>query len=367
MRIQQLMSVLLLGVVPCVALAKPAEPKPFKASVIHAPVHRALAGKALKIKALVQGDWTLGPVVLRYRMVGEPAFKAVPFERTGKHWFAKVPAREVRGAGLAYAIESTGPDGVVHRHFASTEVPHVIQVHGQSEEDRRARRLAAYDGHRSRLALRGEAFAYGAVLHAPGVDGGPSETDRFSDQYWRTELEYTYRTLGDQLHDFRFGVGVLRGAWPEVNDVAISEADAPGINYGFGELNFELLYWLSVGGRLVLGASDQGFVAGLGGVVRLGPMGGTHLAVKVEGIGDVGTRTDLRLHWDTVPNMPMALGIELTDWPASDDSGDAANLSYDVGYEFGTQWTLMARVGSAKRTASLNGGWQAGLGLLYDF
>lgn len=335
-------------------------------TVLHTPVLTAAAGEAMVIRAEVVGDWRLAELVVRYRPAGNE-WQSVPLERSREgDWRASIPAVAVRAAGLDYSIESRDHLGVVRRHFASIEAPHPVRVEGMSEADTEVEQLARYRGHRARLRVDGSLVAYGTVQHetASPTGGAVAETDRFSDHYWRAEAEFVYRPL-TILHDFRFGVGVMRAAWPAVDGEAIREAEEPGVNYGFGEINFELHRWFSVGGRLILGASDQGFTAGVGGIGRIGDMAGTHFAAMVEVIGDVGQRTDLRFHWDTVPRVPMALGIEFTDWPSEHSS--AANLSFDLGVEVDAQWTVTARVGTANRAGSLTGGWQGGLGVLCDF
>lgn len=124
---------------------------------------------------------------------------------------------------------------------------------------------------------------------------------------------------------------------------------------------------MGLAGRILLGVSAEGFVAGGGAVARVGDIAGTHLAVSVDALQDAGTRTDLRFHWTTVPRFPMALGMELTDWPADGASGDAANLSYDLGWDATDALTLRARIGVANRSDSFDGGYTGGLNVAYGF
>lgn len=191
------------------------------------------------------------------------------------------------------------------------------------------------------------------------------ESDRYSDRFWRTDAEFTYRPL-NLIHDFRLGFHVLRGEWSEVDGEAASDGRSPGMYYAHGEVNFELHRWFSLGVRPIIGVNAEGFVLGGGGVARIGDMTGTHLSLSGDSIGDVGYLADLRFHWATVPRFPMALGVEFTNWPASDESGDAANLSYDVGWEMTDNFTLALRLGTVQRDDSLNSGWQGRLALHYD-
>lgn len=349
-----------------------AEPAPdalrTEPTVLHRPALSARAGKVLKLGAEVVGDWRLSAVEVHYRPAGAPGgYTVVPFARsTEGGWQARIPSEAVRSQGLEYFVASTGTDGAARQHFASAEDPHPVRVIGEAPADTMADQLARYDGHRSRLTLVGELHAYGPYERTDRGLPEPDRVESLSDHYWRAEATYIYRPL-EVLHDFRFGVGLMRAEWPEVDGAAIEAGETPGINYAFGEINFELHRWFSLGGRLVLGASSEGFVAGFGAIARVGDIAGTHLASTVETIGDVGTRTDLRFHWTTIPRVPMALGIEFTDWPSDQSATDAANLSLDVGYELDDRWTITGRIGSAKRSSSLSTGVQAALGLHRDF
>ncbi len=332
-------------------------------TVLHTPISSAPAGRPLTLKARVVGDWQLAKLTVHYRAEREtPAadeWRAAAIERSRDgDWQGRIPADAVDAVGLAYYIESEAVDGTVRRHFAGPEAPHPVRVRGRSPADVQRDQLARYAGARSRVRIDGWLVAYGAQ------PAGEGRTDRFSDRLWQAEAEYTFRPL-TWLHDMRFGFGLMRGEWPAMDDAAVRDDDTPGLNYGYGEVNIELHRWFSVGGRLILGASGLGFTAGIGGVARIGDISGTHFEARLSTIGDIGSSTELRFRWDTVPRLPMALGIEFTDWPAGD--ADAANLVYDVGFEVVEGWTVNARVGSTGRSNSLDGGFQAGLGLMADF
>ena len=117
-----------------------------------------------------------------------------------------------------------------------------------------------------------------------------------------------------------------------------------------------------VAARLVLGANSRGFTVGLGGIARIGDIAGTFLSAELETIGGVGSRTDLRFTWRTIPRTTMALGIEFTDWPIpeSGDAPEGANLYYDARYALGAN-EIGVRLGNAKRALSLGGGFQLGI------
>lgn len=327
--------------------------------VLHRPVASVWAGLPVVIEAVVQADWQVTEMAVHYREQGLEDWRSVPVQRarTGD-WRAEIPGRDVNAAGLEYYIASRGVDGVERDHFATRAAPHPVRVSGDSPSDVQHDQLARYGGARSRVRVDGWMVAYGSV------EQGRETTDRFSDRLWQAEAEYIFRPL-NLLHDMRFGFGLMRAEWPAVDDAPVSDADTPGLNYGYGEVNFELHRWFSAGGRLVLGASGLGFTAGVGAVARVGDMSGTHFEARWTTIGDIGAETALTFRWDTVPRFPMSLGIEFTDWPAGD--ADAANLIYEAGFELDARWTVNARVGSAGRSNSLDGGFQGGLGLMADF
>ncbi|MCA9539895.1 MAG: hypothetical protein KC620_13450 [Myxococcales bacterium] len=359
------------------AVAEPAAPNAatITPQVLHSPLLSVRAEKDAVITADVTGDWRLEALLLRVRATGGTDYTDLPMVRTRDGTFAaQVPPALVRARGFEYTLASRGTDGVARDHFASADRPHPVRVQGEGEADREAEQLLRYDGKRARFSAQANFLAYGARPERQRVynadteqfDGREVRSDRYSDQYWRAEAAFTWRVLS-WLHDFRFGVGLMRAAWPEFDGTPLREDETPGINYGFGEVNVELHRWFTLGGRLILGASAEGFAAGGAGIARIGDLTATHLAIEYEYMGDVGARTDLRFHWTTVPRFPMALGVEFTDWPSSSESATAANLSYDIAYVFADGWRVGARIGTAQRSSSYNLGVQGGLNVAFDY
>jgi hypothetical protein len=334
----------------------------------HVPVHSARAGEPLVIKGLVFAGWRLKRLYVKvYRPDGQT--REVDLVRSRKKGLlAVIPGEWVERGGFSYSIASEGTDGVHRDHFASAKSPHVVAMVGYSQAMTGQRQLARFKGHRSQFSVSGNFTAYGSRYADPENLGGDfPKTTTGSDNLWIAKMEYLYRPLR-LLHDFRFGIGVMRGSWPKIGETPIHEDEGPGVNYGYGELNFELHRWFSVGGRLILGANAIGFTVGLAGVARIGDIAGTFLSAELETIGGVGSRTDMRFTWRTVPNMPMALGIEFTDWPTpvSGYAPEGANLYYDCAYELGAA-KVGLRLGNAKRALSLGGGYQGGLNFSLGF
>lgn len=279
---------------------------------------------------------------------------------------AVVPAAMVQPPGLSYRIAGQpADDAQPHAHFASAERPWRVQIEGESEALAITRKLERHDGHRSRFELRGDVSLFGSRLIDAGSDA-PRETDTFSDLYGSGVLSYTYRTLG-WLYAFRFGVGVMRGRRATVDGVtAEASAPEPGFNWGYGEVDFELHRNFSWAGRVILGASERGFAAGLGTLMRIGPLFATHFEVGVDWTSDLGVNTWMGLNWDTVPRVPMGLKVEYTTWPDADGPA-GVRLLYNATWRM-TQWLEAgASIGYATRLDALEGGLVTGLNTAMEF
>jgi hypothetical protein len=334
---------------------------------LHVPPISAQAGKPLVLKGVLVGHWRVERIFAEVHR-GDGSKLEVNFVRAReKGVIATIPGEWVERGGFGYTVRSIDKNNVTRDHFASPENLHSVSMVGFSKAASEQRQLKRFNNQRSRFTLRGNYTAYGRRFQDPDSLGGDfPKTDAGSDNLWLSQLEYLYRPL-NFLHDFRFGIGVMRGAWPKVDGAPIHAEDAPGVNYGYGEINLEFHRWFSAGGRLILGANAIGFTMGAAGIARIGDLAGTHASAEIETIGNVGSRTDLRFTWTTVPKIPMALGIEFTNWPlpsAGAYAPEAANLYYDIAYELGAA-TVGLRLGNSKRVQSLDGGYQGGLSLSY--
>ena len=334
-------------------------------TVAHAPPLSTPAGRPLVLTVVAHGDWHLETMAVRARSAsGE--WRDYPLRRLkADELEATLPAELVEAPGVSYLIASTDRDGRRHDHFASEADPHTVNVLGAGDEAVVQHRLAAWNGQRTRIAVRSELLSFGARQMDDPVTGSPVATDGGTDRFWTLEGELTYRPLRT-IYDFRFGFGVMRGTVPEIDQTPTVSGADPGLNYGFGEINLQLYRYFQAGGRLILGASAQGFVAGPGVVFRVGDPEGTHLATRWETVADIGRRFDLRFHWTTLAHFPMALGVEFTDWP-SDQGPSASVLSYELAWRSDEGLQVGARVGAANRSESLRTGFTAGLAVSRDF
>jgi hypothetical protein len=344
---------------PAAAAAESQEPVLFHTTpAALKPGHRAV------LRATIKRDHKLARIWMGVRAIGGEEYQEIEFLRAEDTGFSAVlPRKIVQPPGLEYYIASKGRDGVSRLHFASAESPAALLVTGDTTETVTARRLAGHGGNRSSFQVRGEATLYGRRLDGPETR---VPTDRFSDALYLTEAEYHYRFL-TTLHDIRFGVGLLRAQHPTVDGAPVVAGDDPGLNYGWSEANFALHDNFSFGARLILGASEEGFAAGVGGVMRIGPMAETHLEVGGELLQDVGNRGWLAFKWTTVPKVPMGFSIEVTERPDGSLSPPGSRLIFDAGVEIADGFLVTGRIGHAARTEALEGGFVGGVGAVYEF
>ena len=342
------------------APAAPAEPV-----VSHMPINQTRADRPLNIDVEVQNEGLLADLSLIVR-AADGSTHVMPFERTAPAAFrVTIPASLTGGRTLGYAIVSTDRKGVERRHFASLDALHLVDLYGLGESARMRIQLARYDAKRNQIKAVAEYVSFGAYRSRDAAGFNEITVDEGSDAWQHYTTEWTYRPL-TWLHDIRVRAGYMRASAIEVDGQRVFRGDAPGVNYGSAEANIELHRWFSMGARFVLGANEEGFVTGIGFVGRVGDLARTHMAVDYEAIQDVGSRTDIRLHWTTLPRFPMALGVTFTDWP--DARAETANmLTYDLGLRVGEAGLIGLRVGAANRPESLNSGFSAGATLGYGF
>lgn len=346
------------------------ERTPVEPRVLHTPINQAWADRPLVITIAVENHGLLTDLAAIVR-AADGTTHVLPFERSKTDTFeVTVPARLTAGRRLGYAIVSTDREGVERKHFASLDALHGVDLYGVGKTAQQRRQLARYDGQRNAVGATMELVGFGAhrgnrLLTEPPFGSQAVDVDRYSDRWQHYTVEWIYRPL-TWLHDIRVRAGYMRAGAEESDGVRLQRGSAPGLNYGSAEATVELHRWFSVGGRFVLGANEAGFVTGLGVVGRIGDLTRTHVAVDYETIQDVGSRTDLRLHWTTLPRFPMALGVTFTTWP--DSQADTANLlSYDLGMRIGSSTLLGLRAGVANRPESFNTGFTAGARVSYGF
>jgi hypothetical protein len=328
-------------------------------------------GQDQLIRARVEGDHRLKRLWIELRPLGsQDPWEEIPLRRgAGREFAAVVPQGLIQPPGLELRVLSEDLEGARQVRVEGARV----LVQGQTDEQQVAQRLAAHRGQRSTFRLGGELTLYGRRLYLPPEGGEGTPAERYSDRFWVSEAEYTYRTLGF-LYDIRFGLGVIRGERPvaEVDGQTRfldgrGDGPKPGLNYGWSEATLAWGDHFSTGFRLTLGASQDGFAAGFRGLLRIGAVASTHLEVGGEVLQDAGNLGYLKFQWTTIPRVPMSMTVELGERPDQAQGTLGTRLMLETGWEVTDHLQLGGKLGYAARGLALEGGLVAGLHTSWSF
>jgi hypothetical protein len=176
------------------------------------------------------------------------------------------------------------------------------------------------------------------------------------------EADFLYRVGAGPLHSMRIGYGVYDGVSGPVAELdAAGDAQLPSltsdVGYKYGVLEFELSVsqWLALLPRGIVGVQIDGLAMGMGGTVRIGQEEGTSLLVGGLHLGSVGQLYQLQLAWNTVPRVPMAAEVSVTNQPGVSLDDYGVRLVYEARYEL-TDWVQVGgRVGYQLRNIFHNG------------
>lgn len=361
MNLRRLSSLLLLPALLALGSTADAAPR-----LRHVPPAEAPPAAALELLASVGQAWE-SSLELRYRAIGSVEWHSAMFTRRGDSAFAvTIPAEAVAPPGLEYFILGTRPDGSTVLHFASAEHPHPVRVFPAPLELRQERYLARYEHRRASIHLAGEYVDYGSRRFGDTL---------LPDRYYRIDAGVSYRLLRFPLASLRFGYTHLIGetplssrgddGWCEPTATSSCTIEAGLKGGGWFELRFSIRDGIELDTRGMVMATQEGFNVGTRGELRLGNERGNHLALGTEIIADVGTAGFVRLGWGTVPDLPMAATVEVTDFPAPHRAA-AVRLVYDVARPLANGLLLGARVGYQARDQRV-GGVTLGLNTTFDF
>jgi len=307
--------------------------------VHHVPPADAEAGVALELIATAAP--AVPALVAYYRPAGAAAFASIELvRRDDQRWVAVVPATAVAPPGVEYYLTADGAPV-----FASAQAPHTTRVGVTSLAARRARDDARAEGRRSRVHARAEWVDFGARRVG---------RERVVDRYYRVDADFSYRLWAYPLEELRVGFSRLLG------DTEVPCAMPPctgraGFNVaGWFELGVAPIEGVALDGRVIVLATPESVALGGRAELRIGVRDGTHVATGAEYLADVGATGFFRLGWGTVPRVPMAATIEVTDLPAqARDAG--VRLYYDVTGVLAYGVRLGLRVGYAARRQNLAG------------
>lgn len=319
------------------------------ADVRHVPPADGIAGSPIALVAEAPPDTP--KLVAHVRPTGARTWQDLELvRRDDGSWVAVVPPELVAPPGLEYFI-TAGKDIV----FATEAWPHALEVHVPDEAARRARDLLRSHAHRSRIHTGGEYVTYGKT----SVQGMA-----LPDNYYRFDADFAYRLWTYPVEEIRVGYTRLLGTTGAMCSSGPCAADAGFKVGGFFEVGLAPIEGIRFDARVIVLAATT-FQVGGRLEARLGTMDGTHIAAGTEYLDSVGAAGYFRLGWATVPGLPMAATVEVTNLPSSDrDPG--VRLFYDIARDVGGGLRLGLRVGYAARTAEV-AGFTGGAGATVEF
>lgn len=333
------------------ALAGPAVAAP---AIRHVPPGDVSAGASLELVA--EAPAATPKLVAHYRNAGMAAFATIDLVRKDDaHWVAVIPDAQVVAPGIEYYLDAGGEPV-----FATPQWPHTIPVNTTPQAERRMRDLTRILNRRSRVHAAGEWVDYGTrTVTASGADV------KLVDRYYRLDADFSYRLLAYPLEELRVGFTRLLGHTESVDcETSPCTAQAGAVG-GWFELGLGLIEGVRLDGRVLVLATQSGFKVGGRIEARLGVVDASHVALGVESMADVGSTGYFRLGWGTVPGLPMAATVEITNMPDNDRS-TGVRLYYDIAREVGRGLKLGLRIGYAARTQQI-AGFTSGANVTVDF
>ncbi len=322
------------------------------APIRHVPPADVTAGSNLELVA--EAPPATPKLLAHFRNSSMGAFEIIELvRRDDAHWVAVVPGAAVIGPGIEYYLDAGGAPV-----FASPQWPHKLSVNASPADARRTRDLIRIDSHRSRIHTAGEWVDYGTRT----VTG-----TKLIDRYYRIDADFSYRLLAYPLEELRVGYTRLLGD----TETAMCPTTAPCTGQagykvgGWFELGLAPLEGVRLDGRILVMATQTGFKVGGRFEGRLGVLDASHVAIGVESMADVGINGYFRLGWGTVPGLPMAATVEVTNMPdAESDTG--VRLYYDVARNVGRGVRIGVRIGYAARRQTV-AGFTGGANATVDF
>ena len=361
-----LLTSLVLGGASRVAAAQAPAP-----NVYHLPLADASVGEDISLVASVAAGWS-SRLELQVRGVGGQEWQSITFERSGDtEYVAVIPGTVVQAPSFEYFIAGTSEAGS-RLHFASAEDPHRVYVYKDAEVEVREQELKRFHGRRAQVQISAELVDFGS---RGIVDTGTGASYEVDDSYYRIDTSVTYRLMRYPLRALRFGYSRLIGTTPTTargdgNCNGESAANPCDFSAGYRaggwvETQWRLSDLLNLDTRALIQATPTGFGLGGRGELRFGDDIGSHFAIGVESITEVGVTSYVRLGWATVPHVPMAATIELSDYPSAHrDTG--VRLLYDVAYDVGNGLRVGVRLGYQARDQGI-GGPTTGANVAFDF
>ncbi|MBL0213742.1 MAG: hypothetical protein IPQ07_07655 [Myxococcales bacterium] len=323
------------------------------APVRHVPPADVIAGSNLELVA--EAPPATPKLVAHFRNIGMGPFATLELvRRDDAHWVAVVPGAQVIAPGIEYYIDA-GDTPV----FATPQWPHTIPVNASESAERRMRDLGRIANHRSRIHTSGEWVDYGTRT----ISG-----QKLIDRYYRLDADFSYRLLAYPLEELRVGFTRLLGDTESTDPMVCSQPCTAQAGYrvgGWFELGLAPIEGVRLDGRILVMATQTGFKVGGRIEGRLGVLDASHVAIGFESMADVGVNGYFRLGWGTVPGLPMAATVEITNMP-DNDRPTGVRLYYDIARAIGHDVRIGLRVGYAARNQAV-AGFTGGANATVDF
>jgi hypothetical protein len=323
--------------------------------VRHVPPASALAEAPIELVA--DAPATSPTLTVHYRTAGTTTYVSAELVRQGDtKWIAVVPANAVLAPGLEYYLAAGGAPV-----FATEAWPHTTPVTISIEADRRVRDEKRVLARRSRIHTAGEYVDYG-TRRVAGVN--------LADHYYRIDADFMYRLWAYPLEELRVGYTRLIGTTAPDASVMCPTPQPCTLDAGYKvagwfELGLAPIEGFHLDLRAAVMATAEGFAVGGRGEFRLGMRDASHVALGVDYMADVGVSGFFRLGWGTVPGLPMAASVEITNLPLS-DTATGVRLYYDIARDVGGGVRIGVRAGYAARS-QLHAGFTGGGNVTVDF
>jgi hypothetical protein len=286
---------------------------------------------------------------LYYRRAEETVYRHVSMQAYGDTaMVGTLPADVVQAPGVDWYVAVQDQQGGEHR-TSSLQTPWPLKVDSPHDDRDDGRTV-------SELAL---AYDYADFYYLQGID-----------RFHVAQLSYLHRLFGP-LYSVRLGFGryVGTGGLTETIDAAEGQGVADdlvhrGFEYGYTALEFHADELVGATIKGMVGVMPDGLGYGLEGLLRIGPEQGANLQLGVGTTLDIGTSYSVRMGWTTVPRVPMAASVVVTDEPSGTDSDWGVRFAYTPRFELARWLAIEATVGYQLRNIHHQGPVFGGQGVI---
>lgn len=326
--------------------------EPQVSGVAHNARTRANHHERLPLTFAAEDPSAIRAAWLHFRKRGSETFRKSELRRDGDAYLrGDIAADVVESPGVEYFVEVATAEGLVGSAIGTPSQPVFVPV-----EAARTTEIFRETKRRSRVSVRATYLDYATFDPRTGAT---------TDTFLLFEADFLYR-LYRTPYAVRVGFGSLHGKGGIEAPVGMNAAPKTGFNYGYWEMEFRGKYNLAYMGRLVVGAGEDGFGAGVEGRIRLGPETGTNLTFAASTLEGIGFLSELHLQWAAFAKVPLGFGVALTNQPLGDDGDLGVRFSADIGVHALDWFQPTLRVSYQGRTVE-HSGVGGGLGLVFDW